>query len=206
MAEKKKFYVVWKGVKPGVYNTWSECEQQIKGFVGALYKSYPSLQEAEKAFSEKPHLHLQSHSSSAPKISSQHIIKDSLSVDGACSGSTGNMEYRCVHTGSGQVVFAMGPYKNGTNNIAEFLALVHAISLCKLKGWTYPIYSDSRTAMAWLKKKKANTKCEQDASNHEIFDLLQRAEKWLNTNTWTNTVLKWETEQWGEIPADFGRK
>ncbi|PKP23286.1 MAG: ribonuclease H [Bacteroidetes bacterium HGW-Bacteroidetes-21] len=204
MAEKIKYYVVWKGAKPGVYRNWSDCEMQIKGFTGALYKSFPSLAEAEKAFKEKPHLHL--NTAEKKVMPSASIIRDSISVDGACSSNEGMMEYRGVHTGTKQVVFAQGPFRHGTNNIAEFLALVHVLALCKQKGWNYPIYTDSKTALAWIRNKKANTKCDEDDDNQEIFDLIQRAEKWLQSNTWTNQILKWDTEHWGEIPADYGRK
>jgi ribonuclease HI len=71
---------------------------------------------------------------------------------------------------------------------------------------TLPIYSDSRTAISWVKNKKANTKLEESAGNEEVFDLLERAVKWLQENTYPNKVLKWETDYWGENPADFGRK
>ena len=46
---KKKFYVVWKGVEPGVYDSWTDCQLQIKGYKGALYKSFDTREEAEKA-------------------------------------------------------------------------------------------------------------------------------------------------------------
>ena len=43
----KKFYAVKRGVRPGVYETWSACEPLVKGFPGAIYKSFPTRQEAE---------------------------------------------------------------------------------------------------------------------------------------------------------------
>jgi ribonuclease HI len=95
----------------------------------------------------------------------------------------------------------------GTNNIGEFLAIVHALALYKQKGLTTrPIYTDSVTAMGWVKKKKANTKLEQNAKTAKLYELIQRAETWLQQNTYSNPIIKWETEDWGEIPADFGRK
>jgi ribonuclease HI len=62
------------------------------------------------------------------------------------------------------------------------------------------------TALAWLRTGKARTKIEKTDKNAVLFDLLSRAEKWLSENKYENKVLKWETEVWGEIPADFGRK
>ena len=103
-------------------------------------------------------------------------------------------------------LFHKGPFPSGTNNIGEFLALVHALALMKQKGSDLPIYTDSMTALAWLRTGKSKTKIEKTDKNAVLFDLLTRAEKWLAENKYTNKVLKWETEVWGEIPADFGRK
>ncbi len=44
---KSKFYAVKSGRSPGIYESWSECQEQIKGFAGALFKSFSSLQEAQ---------------------------------------------------------------------------------------------------------------------------------------------------------------
>ena len=94
----------------------------------------------------------------------------------------------------------------GTNNIGEFLAIVHGLALLKQKGFDMPIYSDSVNAINWIKQKKCKTKLPRDAKTEELFCLIERAEKWLRENTYTTRILKWETKQWGEIPADFGRK
>ena len=100
----------------------------------------------------------------------------------------------------------MGPYRDGTNNIGEFLAIVHALALLKQHQSDLPVYSDSKTAISWVKKKKANTKVQATAQNKKLLELLLRAEKWLIDNNYPNKILKWETEKWGENPADFGRK
>lgn len=103
-------------------------------------------------------------------------------------------------------LFRVGPFPQGTVNIGEFLAIVHALAYLKQRNSDWPVYSDSRTAIAWLKKRAVNTKLEPSAKNRELFKLLERALSWLENNNWKNPVLKWETEYWGEIPADFGRK
>jgi len=133
-------------------------------------------------------------------------IPNSLSVDAACSGNPGVMEYRGVYTATGQEIFRQGPFQQGTNNIGEFLALVHGLALLKQQNSTIPVYSDSVSAMAWVRNKKAKTTLEICPENQILFDLIARAEKWLRTNSYSNPVLKWETRIWGEIPADFGRK
>ena len=126
-------------------------------------------------------------------------------LDAACSGNPGAMEYRGVHVASRQEIFHFGPMY-GTNNIGEFLAIVHGLALLKQKGFDMPIYSDSVNAINWIKQKKCKTKLPRDAKTEELFHLIERAEKWLRENTYTTRILKWETKQWGEIPADFGRK
>ena len=208
---KSKFYVVWKGLNPGIYDNWAECKMQVEGQEGAKYKAFETRQEAFEAFDNGHEKYIKRKASNKPKTTqstpflAKHIY-DSLAVDAACSGNPGDMEYRGVHIPTGQEVFHIGPLKKGTNNIGEFLALVHGLALLKQKGSDIPIYSDSRNAILWVKKKKCKTLLEREKCNEPIFDLIERAEKWLKTNTYTTQILKWETKEWGEIPADFGRK
>jgi ribonuclease HI len=131
---------------------------------------------------------------------------ESLSVDAACSGNPGPMEYRGVYVKTGEEIFRQGPFEDGTNNVGEFLALVHGLALLKQRNLDMPLYSDSKTAISWVRKRKAATKLERTGRNDAIFELIERAEKWLQTNSFKTEILKWETEAWGEIPADFGRK
>lgn len=209
---KNKYYVVWKGVAPGVYDNWADCKAQVEGQDGAKYKSFETEEEAVAAY-EKGYMHyLKTTASSraAAKLSpAQPVgkpINESLAVDAACSGNPGDMEYRGVYTATGQEVFRIGPLKRGTNNIGEFLAIVHGLAFLKQNGSDLPLYSDSRNAILWIQKKKCKTLLEREPANKPIFDLIERAERWLNTNTYTTRILKWETSEWGEIPADFGRK
>lgn len=208
MAYKKKYYVVWKGVHPGIYETWDECKLQITGFQGAQYKSFESQQEAIEAYRESYKFSPGKKKPASGGVKSNtSIIRPSISVDAACSGNPGLMEYRGVDNQDGSEIFKRGPYPDGTNNIGEFLAIVHALSLLKKKGHdNIPIYSDSETAMTWVRKKKANTKLEFTARNKELYDLIIRAESWLKNNQYRNPIIKWETTKWGENPADFGRK
>jgi ribonuclease HI len=133
-------------------------------------------------------------------------VANGYAVDAACSGNPGFLEYRCVHYTTGEEIFRKGPYENGTNNVGEFLAIVHALALFKRKKITAPIYSDSETAIDWVESRRCRTKLEMHESNAELFWVIDRAEKWLLENDYENRVLKWHTEVWGEIPADFGRK
>lgn len=209
---KKKFYVVWKGRKTGIYSSWSVCKKQIDSFENAQYKSFVDLDEAEIALSKK-YEDYKGKSTKKPRLSSSEKAKygipnlESISVDAACSGNPGKMEYRGVLTHNKQEIFKKGPYKKGTNNIGEFLALVHGIALLKTKKKeNIPIYSDSRIAISWVKQKRCKTNITFDATNKDLLELIKRAENWLKENTFKNPILKWETKVWGEIPADFGRK
>ena len=207
----KKYYTVWKGVNPGVYDSWTDCQLQIKNFKGALYKSFTTREEAEEALNSPAHYYLHP---SAKNGQTSHVAKkqlpenfdtNCLAVDAACSGNPGPMEYRGVYLLTGQEIFHYGPVY-GTNNIGEFLAIVHGLALLKKQGLNMTIYSDSRNALNWVKQKKCKTKLERTERTEQLFQMIERAEKWLRENTYTMPVLKWETEQWGEVPADFGRK
>ncbi len=202
---KQKYYVVWKGVTPGVYDSWAECQLQIKNVQDARYKSFESLEEAQKAFTQNPWEYFKKSAAASGKTATGKPIKESLAVDAACSGNPGVMEYRGVYTQTNEEIFHC-KYNIGTNNIGEFLAIVHGLSYLKKHGLKIPIYTDSISALAWVRNKKAKTNLERNSATAELFDYVERAEKWLKENTWDTEILKWDTEHWGEIPADFGRK
>lgn len=208
MGKKTKFYVVWKGVNPGVYTSWTDCQLQIKGYDGALFKSFDTREEAEQALASPPYRYIGKNATEKEEAHRQlpaGFDMNCLAVDAACSGNPGPMEYRGVYLLTGQEVFHFGPVY-GTNNIGEFLAVVHALALMKQKNIQMTVYSDSRNALSWVKQKKCKTKLERTPKTEKLFQLIERAEKWLRENEYTTPLLKWETEQWGEVPADFGRK
>ena len=207
---KRKFYVVWKGHKTGVFKTWNECKKHIDGFAGAEYKSFLSEDEAKLAY-KKNYNDYKGKNTKKPVLTTAERkaigepILNSIAVDGACNNK-GDAEYKGVYTDTKTELFLEGPFKEGTNNIMEFLALVHGLAYCKKHKIDLPIYSDSRIAINWVKKKYINTKVKKSANNKKLFELMDRALKWLKINTYSNKILKWETKAWGEIPADFGRK
>lgn len=207
----KKFYVVWKGNQTGIFQSWKECEKQIRSFRGAVYMSFPTPGEAQEAWDKGPEGYI-GKKPARPRPGPERLlavgqpIADSLSVDAACSGNPGELEYRGVDTATGVQIFHQGPFPEGTVNIGEFLAIVHALAYLKKRNLSIPVYSDSRIAIKWVKDKKSKSKLKPSAKNAELFELVTRAEKWLNENAHESLVLKWETDCWGEIPADFGRK
>jgi ribonuclease HI len=208
---KNKYYVVWKGKNPGVYPGWADCLQQVIGFNGALYKGFPTLELAKSALNDDPQKYITKGLHGPKKIVCANPligvpVSDSICVDAACSGNPGVLEYRGVDTQSGAELFRMGPFPEGTVNLGEFLGIVHALAYLGQRNSDWPVYSDSRTAIAWVRKKAINTKLTVSPKNQKLFELVGRAVKWLQENSWPNKILKWETGYWGEIPADFGRK
>lgn len=209
---KVKYYAVMKGRQTGIFTSWSGCEKQVKGFSGAIYKSFSTREEAEAAIDQARQNGglLRSEKSQQKAInnrsSTSGFIEDSICVDAACSGNPGAVEYQGVDTVTHEVIFHKGPIAQGTNNLGEFLAIVHALDYLKKLGKETPIYSDSETAMLWVRNKKVRTTLKQDASTEEIFNLIEQALHWLQNNDFDNPIIKWETKIWGEIPADFGRK
>lgn len=241
---KQKYYVVWSGLAPGIYHTWAECEQQVKGVAGARYKSFATEAQARQAYEggaptpaqaqQKPLSIVSTSKKSSTQAAStplkragaeaealinppdyRHdtvlplplaVTADAWAVDAACSGNPGPMEYRGVDLATGTTVFHYGPV-HGTNNIGEFLAIVHALALMKQRGLHKTIYSDSRNAQLWVKARKCRTKLARNSHTEPLYQLINRAETWLRTHDWSDIpIVKWQTNAWGEVPADFGRK
>jgi len=211
MAQKKQYYVVWKGKNPGVFKGWQACKKEVDGIEGARYMGFVSREDAQKAFESSYEESLKANTRN--KKPSQDLLKKlgppnyrSISVDAASSGNPGVMEYQGVDTKTGKNLFRQGPFEEGTNNIGEFLAIVHGLAYLKKNKSNRILYTDSRTAMGWVRKKKCNTRLAPSEKNAALFQMVRRAEEWLRSNSYDTPVVKWETRAWGEIPADFGRK
>ena len=187
---KNKFYVVWKGRNPGVYDRWEDCKKEIEGYTGALYKGFPDKASAEAAF-KKGFTGFEK--KATPQVDLTNVaekpVSPAIAVDAACSGNPGKMEYQGLFVdfdtqpATTVHLFKSSVFENGTNNIGEFLAIVHALAWMKQKRCQYPIYSDSVNAQKWIREKKCKTKLQPNAKNEYLFELIARAEKWLNENT-----------------------
>ncbi len=207
---KSKYYVVWEGHQTGIFDSWDKCKKQVDGYTGAKYKGFTSHDEAKAALVSNAWNFI---GKSAKATENKTLLntygmplKEAICVDAACSGNPGTLEYRGVKMTTGEEIFHRGPFPEGTNNIGEFLAIVTGLAWLKKNNISLPLYSDSRNAILWIKQKSAKTKLPQNVKNKELFDLIDRAEEWLHTNSCDTRILKWETKAWGEIPADFGRK
>lgn len=226
--QKSKYYVVWKGTVPGIYETWEECSLQVKGVNGAIYKSFKRRDEAERAFAAPPEEYVGNKSTLQNSLNTAAVTKglqnppdyrhdtvlalppevtaEAWAVDAACSGNPGSMEYRGVDLQTGAELFHFGPVY-GTNNIGEFLAIVHGLALIKKQGLQRTLYSDSMSAIQWVHNGHCRTTLKRTAQTEQLHQLIVRAEAWLASNDWSDIpIVKWNTEEWGEIPADFGRK
>jgi len=216
---KKKYYVVWAGRTPGIYTNWADCQEQTNNYPQAKFKSYQNREEAEKAFHEGPGSHWgkgsivekrpangKKNAGKSSSATSNEIDYDSISVDVGTRGNPGPVEYQGVDTKTGKVIFSHGPISKGTNNIGEFLAIVHALAYLNKIGSNKTIYTDSRNAMKWVREKAVSTTLKRDATTKEIWNLVDRALYWLKHHTYENKILKWDTKKWGEIKADYGRK
>jgi len=210
--KKQKYYTVWKGHHTGVFETWDDCKAQITNFEGAQYKSFETFDAAKQASKGNYLDYIGKKTSFKSQLSDVQLKKigqpnyNSIAVDAAVSGNPGKMEYRGVDTKTKKELFKQGPFEEGTNNIGEFLAIVHGLAFLKQKKSERNIYTDSKTAISWIKKKSCNTKLKHNEKNDALFKLVERAEQWLKNNDYKTIIVKWETKAWGEIPADFGRK
>jgi ribonuclease HI len=219
---KQKYYTVWKWREIGIFDNWDACKKSVDGYIGARYKSYPTENEAKLALQwgvqNSIHTNMKvdwlyswwKNDIKKPdsQLPNSNFILPSISVDWAWNTITGWCEYQWVMTDNPKTkVFAGWPYADGTNNIVEFLGLVHALRYCQEYDLAnLPIYTDSVTAIAWVRNKTAKTTQPRNKKNAELFWLLDEAIIWLKSNSYKNPILKWETQIWWEIPADFGRK
>lgn len=221
MAKDKKYYVIFKGHNPGVYDDWNDAKEQIDGFSNPVYKGYGSPSEAAEAYrkfssnadnGDLGKFLAEASLRSLPKpgqpdyMTNPEVDLDAWAVDASCLGNPGKMEYQGVELMTGRIIFRIGPFEDATNNIGEFLAIVHAMALMSREGKFHNIYSDSVSGMSWVRNRKIKTQLQQTSKNAKVFELMARALTWLHTHQFPAKVLKWQTDRWGEIPADFGRK
>lgn len=212
MKKKKKYYVVWSGKQTGIFNSWNDCKKQVEGYAGAKYMGFYTLEEAKYAYQKNYDQFIgfnnkDNELSDAEKKKYGKPEGVSIAVDAAHSSKTKMMEYQGVFVETSTILFKFGPVKGGSNNIGEFLALVHVLAYQEKNNLNYPIYSDSKIAISWIYQKKCKTNVDKKTENPQILNLIARAEKWLKENDISKyKIMKWHTKAWGEIPADFGRK
>ncbi len=198
----KKWYVVWRGRVPGVYDAWDAARAQVEGYPNAAYKSFTSEAEALAAFAAgDAHTAAQQTRAALPPK-----VRTGYAVDAALSSADGLMFYRCVRIADGVEIFRHGPFPDATNNIGEFLAIVDALRWLTARADRSPVFTDSNNAILWVAHAHCATRLPRTANNDALFARIAEAERWLMETPYCNAVLKWRTDLWGENPADFGRK
>ncbi len=213
MNSKKKFYTVLIGRQKGIFDSWEECKKSVQGFPSACFKSFHSREDAEQAWQENFFRRQSKGAKQKTSNANTNIPTSGIVVDGACSNNPGLAEYRGVNIETGVELFSHTPFL-ATNNVAEFVAIVHAMAYCiehNLQETT--LYSDSVNAILWIKKGICKSTL-KDTSRYpdNKFDyarrLIAHSEKWLkeHKNVALPRLVKWDTENWGENPADYGRK
>ena len=205
---EKKFYVVRKWKKIWIFDSRDECKECVNWYSNAKYKWFSSKKDAETALNKWWEKYYE-----VKKVAKKEVIKnedipffsESIAVDAACSGNPGEVEYRWIDLQTGDEIFHE-KFKIWTNNIWEFLAIVHWLNY--LWDDNRVIYSDSRIAISWVNQWKCKTKINTNESHdfYRLLEVIERAEQWLKKNWIKHKILKWNTEDRGEIPADFGRK
>jgi len=196
-----KYYAVFVGKKTGLYDSWIACKEQVIGFPGAKYKSFPSQRLAEAA------LGIIDKSISMP----EDVGKMALAVDAAYSSSTGKGECRAVLIPCGKEMWRTDPWDHTTNNIMEFVALVKGLKWIHRRGLRIPLFTDSATAISWVKGDGICRTTHKPPKGSISYSQIESAEKWLKEIRQTfpellDLIKKWDTREYGEIPADFGRK
>ncbi|POY34657.1 hypothetical protein C3K47_19100 [Solitalea longa] len=204
---KQKFYVVWKGHRTGVFDSWEECLLQTINFSNPKYKSFKTRREAEYAYTgvDKGE-NVGGFESKLPEEYLKLIgnpVLESISIYGTGDRETGIVEYQGVNTSTGEIIFKNGPFSEGNFNIIEFIALVHALAYCKQNQLDYPIYCNRKKALKWIDQKRCMTSQSRNETNQKLFELIDRANNWLRQNNFINKVIKWEEKAWGQSHAYF---
>ncbi len=207
-----KYYVVWKGKQTWVFSSWNQVQPLISWFSDAKFKSFETREDAEHAFVlSREDFYGQSSLSLWKKWQNDKTIDvpfciDAVAVDAACAWNPGILERRGVEVADGNEIFSFRIEK-GTNNVGEFLAIVSWFQRIFSSDSDFFIYSDSKIAINWVKERKCKSLLRIESPSLPVWKFVQEAEEWLKTHEIDfSHLLKRRTSEWGEIPADFGRK
>ena len=154
---EKKYYVVRNWKKIWIFSSRNECKESVNWFSDAKYKWFSSIENAEIALKEWWEKYYEVKNSKKKDVVKKEDIPffaESIAVDAACSGNPWEMEYRGIDLQTWEEIFHE-KFKIWTNNIWEFLAIVHWLSY--LWDDNRVIYSDSRIAISWVNQWKCKT-------------------------------------------------
>lgn len=133
------------------------------------------------------------------------LVVDASVVKINSKNSAGLAEIRGVDISSGKIVFNKSISWRTTNNIAEYLAIYVGFLYVDSLGKDMVIYSDSTNAISWIRNGKCKTGFHSTDPKQQ--QNIIKAES-RTTSDWKNvkSVRFWNNKEWGENPADFGRK
>jgi ribonuclease HI len=152
------FYAVQSGRKPGVYKSWKECLEQVKGYKGCVYKKFDNSYDAKEFVNDIQQNGIKqngNHQNDSKKFSINDKEVNYIYTDGSC-----------VNNGKENAIAGIGIYfpndkhpsisqtldKNiykQTNNTAELLAIITALEIVKAKfsNEYFIIFTDSKYSM-----------------------------------------------------------
>lgn len=206
-----KIYVVWEWKQTWIFDSWESCKNSVNWFSNAKYKSFSNKENAEIAFKKWREFYYNKSGKTVKIKDNLETIKEHIpffskwiAVDAACSENPWKMEYRWINLSTWEEIFHE-KFKIWTNNIWEFLAIVHWLKYI----WDNDmiVYSDSKIGISWVKQWKCKTQFTHIwPESYAISNAIKNAELWLAENSIKHDILKWDTEKRWEIPADFWRK
>lgn len=178
MSNKKKYYAVAQGRKPGIYEKWAGPEgaqAQVIRFPGAIFKGFPTKQEAREFLNHRSADRGEPQASSGPSPKGQVVIY----TDGSALNNPGSGGYGVVILKGARRKELSGGFRKTTNNRMELLASIKGLMALKTPS-VVTLYSDSAYvvngiskgwAQAWQRNgwKKSN---KEPALNPDLWEKL----------------------------------
>lgn len=193
-----KYYVVWRGHSPGIYENWNACKAQVKGFKYSYYRVFPTFKSANEAFG----LSLTEFKRRQQfKENTFNLRPNSIVVSSKYEEKNMETVFTAFKVGDPpEILFRTAICGKSTHNIVQFLALAASIKYCYENGLKSPIYSDNPVALKWIRDRKINSQVIRSDRNQEVFDLVDEAIYWLNCNSYNNQLIEWDVEKHGYLP------
>ena len=147
----KKYYAVKVGKSVGIYNNWEDCKKQVTGFSGAIYKSFPTLEEA-KNYLNNGNIENEVNSFSLEDISEDEIV---AYVDGSYKKDTLEYGYGVVLILKDDIIELFGKGEDpevakSRNVTGELFGSIRAISeAIKLKKKKITVFYDYQGISSW---------------------------------------------------------
>jgi ribonuclease HI len=160
IMNKVALYAVANGRKTGIFDTWDECSEQVKGFRGAIYKKFTNAKDANdyidmhNTHTHMHNTHTHTHTNETIRIDEPFIPDYYVYTDGACANN-GRKNARAgygIYFGENDTRNRSAPIVGDkqTNNVAELTAILKTFSIIENDiacGKKIMIMSDSSYAL-----------------------------------------------------------